>query len=86
MTIKIDTTGIRQASASAANAAEEGKKLALLLQLAAFKTKTVPVLGKNRPLSKDDKAKAAEIAKKLCESGWLTDFDRNWCSEQGIEI
>ena len=86
MYIKIDTTGIKKATANAACATEEGRKIALLTQLATFKTKTIPILGKNRPLSKDDKAKATEIAKKLYAGGWLTEFDKDWCSKQGIEI
>lgn len=86
MTITINTTGIRQASASATNAARRGTYLALATQLGAFKAGTIPIMGKKRFLSEKDKVSATNVVRKMQEYGWLTEEDKVWCSEQGIEI
>ena len=84
MTIKISKTGIRQASASATNAARRGTYLALATQLGAFKAGTIPIMGKKRVLSEEDKEEAIKLVKKLAENNWLTEEDKVWAHEQGI--
>ncbi len=84
--VSVDTSGISAAVKSATAAGKNIERTSLFSQLAPYKVKTVPIMGKARPLCKEDVAAVTEIVRKLNANNWLDADTRAWCTENGISV
>lgn len=65
---------------------ENGRRTAASLNLASFKMKTMPILGKPRYLTAEEHVEATQLVHEMNEKGWLTEDDILWALKNGIEI
>lgn len=84
--IKVDTSAINATVETAAESAKNIKRASLFAQLAPFKAKTIPIMGKACTLSEDDRITATKIVSQLIENNWLDAENEKWCIANGITI
>lgn len=84
--VSVDTSGISATVKTVSVAGKNMERTTLLSQLAHYKVKTIPILGKARPLCKEDSEAVTEIVSKLNANNWLDANIRDWCKENGISV
>ena len=84
--VSIDTSDISASIKTASDAGKNLERTCLISQLASYKVKTIPIMGKARPLCKEDRENISKIVGKLVDENWLDTNTRTWCEENGIAI
>ena len=84
--VDIDTSGISSAVQNAKAACQNIDRTSLFAQLASYKIKSMPILGKARPLSEEDLMVATGIVNKINANGWLDAETREWCEANQIPV